>query len=310
MSIIQPFVIPKHYQRKDGCSEFFVYRGDLEHSHAPGNKWHKLKYHLSEAEKRQARYLATFGGPYSNHLHAFAQTLKDSPYEGICVVRGELQPQLTPTLQDVASCGMELWPSLRRDYKLGVASDVAKRINQLYPDVYWIPEGGGGVLGARGCLDWARNIDHLDNKYDAWVVSAGTGTTSAGILAYQNEADLHVVSALKGAHEQRNEILALAGCLIKSAQGTKCLSSALKNTLDHRLFFHSNAHQGGYAKHSDELLEFIKECHESNPDLMLDPVYTCKTFFHIIQRWRDGLWPYQRTLFIHTGGLQGWRGYS
>jgi 1-aminocyclopropane-1-carboxylate deaminase len=23
----------------------------------------------------------------------------------------------------------------------------------------------------------------------------------------------------------------------------------------------------------------------------------------------EGTWPYRRTLFIHTGGLQGWRGY-
>lgn len=305
LSIIQPLIIPKRYENLHRQGQFFVYRGDLEHPYAPGNKWHKLKYHLLEAQARQAKYIASLGGPYSNHLHAFAQTLNTHlEFKALAVIRGELHPRLTPTLRDVVWNGVELWPALRRDYKRGLHADVVKQINALYSDVYWIPEGGGGELGAKGCLDWAKHIEALDNQYDAWVVSAGTGTTAAGLLSHPQPVDLHVISALKGAEHQRADILALALSL-KTMNSTQT-----ELALDKRLFFHSEAHEGGFAKHSGSLLEFIDECNAVNPDLPLDPIYTCKTLFYVMKQWHKGDWPYRRTLLIHTGGLQGWRGYA
>ena len=300
--------------KKQNC-EIHIYRGDLEHASAPGNKWHKLKHHLKEAERRKAKTIATFGGPFSNHLHAFAMTLEKLPFKSIAVVRGELQPQLTPTLKDAIECGVELWPSSRSDYRKGLESDVVSQINKIYEDVYWIPEGGGGELGAQGCLDWASNIANLiDNDhahYDAWVVSAGTGTTAAGFLAYQDLPDFHVISALKGAEEQRGEILKKSLKLSRLNQVGELNEHdhLLSGKLDAKLFFHSNAHEGGYAKHSKALKTFIYNFTEKNPDVVLDPVYTAKSLFAIHKLIGKGQWPYSRTLFIHTGGIQGWRGY-
>jgi 1-aminocyclopropane-1-carboxylate deaminase len=281
---------------------FDIYRGDLEHPSAPGNKWHKLQYHLKEAEKRKATVIATFGGPFSNHLHAFGSTLNNLPFKAVAVVRGELHPTLTPTLIDTATCGVELWPSSRSDYRLGAASAVVKTINELYDNVYWIPEGGGGELGALGCRDWAEQIHNLDSKYDAWVVSAGTGTTAAGFLGAHNTPNLHVFSALKGAENQEKEI-------IEQAHQVVDVQNA-KGVLNDRLFFHSDCHEGGYAKHSQALIEFITRFAEANPNIPLDPVYTCKSMFAVLSAMQEGRWPYPRTLFVHTGGLQGWRGYS
>ncbi|SBS34506.1 D-cysteine desulfhydrase [Marinomonas spartinae] len=310
MSIIQPFIVPRRYQSSLSQGQIFVYRGDLEHPYAPGNKWHKLKYHLLEAQTRQAKFIATFGGPYSNHLHAFAQTLHThQTFKALAVIRGELHPQLTLTLRDMVSNNVELWPTLRFDYKRGLNADVVKQINALYGDVYWIPEGGGGVLGAQGCLDWAKSIEALGNQYDAWVVSAGTGTTAAGLLSHPQPVDLHVISALKGAEQQRADILAQALRLRQLEKLKTTYNATGESDLDGRLFFHSDAHEGGFAKHSGPLLEFIDECNAVNPDLPLDPIYTCKTLFYVMKQWQKGGWPYRRTLLIHTGGLQGWRGY-
>lgn len=286
----------------DGDYRFDVYRGDLEHAQAPGNKWHKLQHHLSAAAQQNADAIATFGGPFSNHLHAFAKTLKNRPFEAVAVVRGELHPQLTPTLQDMVDDGVNLWPSSRSDYRLGTSSDVADAINLYYRNVYWIPEGGGGILGARGCLDWAEKIRRLAGDYDAWVVSAGTGTTAAGLLSYDKTPDLHVFSALKGAQAQRQHIIEQAHLLTNKRVSQKYLAE--------KLFFHANCHEGGYAKHSQTLVRFMHEFAKDNPSCFLDPVYTCKSMFAVISAMKAGTWPYRRTLFIHTGGLQGWRGFS
>lgn len=297
MSLLQAIVIPSHPKFSTQRDyRLWIYRGDLEHPAAPGNKWHKLKYHLEAARQQGATALATFGGPYSNHLHAFANVIADSAWAGICVVRGELQAKLTPTLADAAQAGVVLWPSTRADYRLAEAAEVVATINANYPSVYWIPEGGGGVLGARGCQDWAQQIGQHGLGFDAWAVSAGTGTTAAGFLAASQAANLHVFSALKGATAQQQEIVALAQQINPEARGES-------------LVFHSDCHHGGYAKHSPELAQFMQQIAQLNPHLLLDPVYTCKSLFAIISKMQAGTWPHQSTLFVHTGGLQGWRGY-
>ena len=303
MSFIQPVLLPEACMRTSGIQlEIDIYRGDLEHPKAPGNKWHKLNYHLKEAKKQNADVIATFGGPFSNHLHAFGSTLNALTMQAVAVVRGELHPSLTPTLRDMVLDGVELWPSSRADYRLGMDSWIVKEINRHYGHVYWIPEGGGGRLGALGCYDWAADILKLDKSYDAWVISSGTGTTAAGILSNPDVPDLHVFSALKGEPEQRQVILDLA-CELAGA-------SLSKDFLEAKLFFHSDCHEGGYAKHSEQLITFIQEFALLNPQHPLDPVYTSKTMYAVLNAMKAGNWPYQRTLFIHSGGLQGWRGYS
>ncbi|ETI57962.1 1-aminocyclopropane-1-carboxylate deaminase/D-cysteine desulfhydrase [Marinomonas profundimaris] len=306
MAIIQSIVLPpsclgsSHY-------ELAIYRGDLEHPDAPGNKWHKLQHHIKAAKQQNATAIATFGGPFSNHLHAFGSTLASTPFKSIAVVRGELQPALSPTLKDLANNGVELWPSSRSDYRLGTDSEVTSMINVLYDNIYWIPEGGGGLLGALGCRDWAQEIDVLTKPHDAWVVSAGTGTTAAGLLAYSKTPMLHVVSALKGAQRQKDEILNQATNLNVECPITK---EGPQKSLADNFVFHCEQHEGGYAKRSPALNEFMVEFANSNPDIPLDPVYTCKSMFGIFMAMEAGTWPHRRTLFIHTGGLQGWRGYS
>lgn len=306
MAIIQSIVLPPS-SLSSSDYELAIYRGDLEHPNAPGNKWHKLQHHIKAAKQQNATAIATFGGPFSNHLHAFGSTLASMPFKSIAVVRGELQPTLTPTLKDLVNNDVELWPSLRSDYRLGADSEVTSMINALYGNVYWIPEGGGGLLGALGCRDWAQEIDALTKPHDAWVVSAGTGTTAAGLLACSNTPVLHVVSALKGAQRQKDEILNQATSL-----NAECpiIKLGFQKTLESKLVFHADDHEGGYAKISSALDEFMVEFANSNPDIPLDPVYTCKSMFGIFKAMEAGTWPHQRTLFIHTGGLQGWRGYS
>ena len=53
-----------------------VLRLDELHPIVSGNKWFKLKYYLQQAQEQNAEIIASFGGPYSNHLVALAFAAK------------------------------------------------------------------------------------------------------------------------------------------------------------------------------------------------------------------------------------------
>ena len=58
--------------KKSGI-RLLIKREDLIHPEISGNKWRKLKYNLIKARKKWiAATLLTFGGAYSNHIHATA----------------------------------------------------------------------------------------------------------------------------------------------------------------------------------------------------------------------------------------------
>ena len=61
--------------------------------------------------------MLSFGGPYSNHLHALAWACNEAGLSSIGVVRGELHTSLTPTLKDCQKWGMQLIASSRKDYR-------------------------------------------------------------------------------------------------------------------------------------------------------------------------------------------------
>ncbi|MCW8355074.1 hypothetical protein N5P32_03725 [Marinomonas pontica] len=72
MSMIQPITLSNSCrQATDMLYELDVYRGDLEHPNAPGNKWHKLQHHLNSAKQQNASVIATFGGPFSRSPSCF-----------------------------------------------------------------------------------------------------------------------------------------------------------------------------------------------------------------------------------------------
>ncbi|MBE9538917.1 MAG: 1-aminocyclopropane-1-carboxylate deaminase/D-cysteine desulfhydrase, partial [Proteobacteria bacterium] len=69
-------------------------------------------------------------------------------------------------------------------------------------------------------------------------------------------------------------------------------------------------HCGGYARVSPALREFILAFQQTH-QIPLDPVYTGKALFAVHQLLVSGEWnPEQPIAFVHTGGLQGRRGFA
>lgn len=281
-------------QVDDSGKEFLIYRGDLECNIAPGNKQHKLKYHLQKALSEGCQYVATFGGPHSNHIAAFVARCQTLGVMPLIVVRGETWAELTPTLRTAVAAGANLFPCGRQDYRLGLASEMKQIVDAYYSDVYWVPEGGAGALGVLGCLDWARVISQDQQAEGAhFCVASGTAVTASGFAACGIDS-LSVFSALKGVSN-------LAEDIQLSCQQAGLQVAAKLTTFDECL-------HGGFGRMSKELLVFLQTLYRLNPNILLDPVYTSKMVYQVYQMEKKGLWPHKRTLFVHTGGLQGWLG--
>lgn len=279
-------------------------RLDQIHPIISGNKWYKLRYYVHEAIKSQANTIASFGGPYSNHLVALAYAAKENGLKCIGYVRSNEGEPITPTLQEAIDYGMEIFFVGRTLFQ----EKKNELLHQNYPstnELYFIDEGGYGALGAKGAStmisDWApmnrinesvhfSNI-HIVNpihEYDYIICAVGTGTMIAGVInAVEKHQNMIGIPVLKNEGTIHSEIIELL----------EDKNAAF--TLLHEF------HQGGYAKTTPAQINFMNRLWE-HTSIPTDIVYTGKVFYAAEQLMQANYFnPNSKVLIIHSGGLQG-----
>lgn len=274
-----------------------VKRDDLIHEEISGNKWRKLKYNLELCRVRKKNGILTFGGAYSNHLVATAAACKEHNVQCIGLVRGEeLHADSNTTLQRCAELGMELRFISREEYAMRNDSAYHETLAADFPSFQRVPEGGANYYGMIGCQEILKEVDE---PVDHLFVAQGTTTTSCGImLSLQAHQTLHVVPVLKG-FVAKEEMLAL---FAKSG-----MEASLIEDLLNQVEVHDAYHFGGYGKYTTELLDFIRSIY-TEQQLKLDPIYTGKAFYAMLQELESHRFDNSTVLFVHTGGLQGAKG--
>ncbi|MGA9237741.1 1-aminocyclopropane-1-carboxylate deaminase/D-cysteine desulfhydrase [Robiginitalea sp.] len=266
-----------------------VKREDLLFPNLSGNKYRKLKYNLEAAKAGGHKTLITFGGAFSNHLHATAAAGKQYGFRTIGLVRGEelREKPLNPTLAQAHQWGMKLFFLNRKEYRLKSDPDFLKTLMETFGPAYLIPEGGTNDLAVRGC---SEILTLADRDFTHICCPVGTGGTLAG-LARSAQPGQHILGypALKAPDlqkELRTWIFANNWELVR------------------------DYHFGGYGKINPELIGFINDF-KGKTGIPLDPVYTGKMLFGILEDLRRGrLGSGSRVLAIHTGGLQGIAGMN
>lgn len=292
--------------------ELLVRRDDLIDSGLSGNKAYKLFYNLRAARDTGHSRLLSFGGAYSNHLHALALAGMRYGFSTLGVIRGERPKYLSPTLVDAEDAGMQLIFIGREEYQRKAFTRLLDEWRDQFGDFYLIPEGGAGLLGARGMSVTARALEQqLQGDYTAVCVACGTGTSLAGLaagLVAVGRSDKPAVgfSVLKGNGD--------LGTGIAETYRQLCASNALFTpnerhaAVNWRLI--SGFHAGGYGKkHPSHLFDFWRSF-EQETGIPLDPIYTLKMIWGIHCLAQQGYWSRgARIVAIHSGGLQGRRGF-
>ena len=272
-----------------------IKRDDLIHPRISGNKWRKLKYNVVAAREQGHSTLLTFGGAYSNHIAATAAAGKEWGLNTIGIIRGEEQLPLNSTLQLAKEQGMQLYYISREEYRLKHKAEVLQTLEAQFGSFYVVPEGGSNALAVKGCAELVEELDV--QQYDFVCVACGTGGTLAGIVAgLRRRRQALGFPALKGGSFLKAEV--------------DGLTEAYNGELYHNYQLMTDYHFGGYAKWTPELIAFINSF-KSRHGIALDPVYTGKLFYGLFDLVKKGWFkPGSRLLAIHTGGLQGIKGFN
>ncbi|MFC2188549.1 1-aminocyclopropane-1-carboxylate deaminase/D-cysteine desulfhydrase [Fulvivirgaceae bacterium LMO-SS25] len=272
--------------------EIYILREDLSHPEYGGNKYWKLKGNIEKALADGYTQIITAGGAYSNHIYAAAALCAELNLPCIGLIRGEEHQNLNPTLAFAQQKGMKLHYVDRQTYRQirEEGLHAIQALTQLAESAYYIPEGGSSIAGVQSCADWAKI---LPDSFDLICHACGTGGSLAGLAGGKPNQAFMGFSVLKGnfmAEEITNLQLRAFGKVTNNWQ------------------LQQNFHFGGYARMTDELMDFVRTFYHAH-NILLDPIYTSKMLFGIDTLLAEQkLEAYKRILIIHSGGLQGWAG--
>ena len=304
--------------------QLFIKRDDLIHPELTGNKWRKLKYNLLQARHEKKETLLTFGGAYSNHIHAVSAAGHLLGFKTVGIIRGERAPVLSPTLVYAESMGMHLHFVTREAYKNKSDVKFIDSLNGELGDFYLIPEGGSNDLAVKGVKEIVDELEEQVPNVDCICSACGTGGTLAGLIEGV-ESSAEKESSTRKESSTKKELSAKKQPSMKKVSPIKILGfPVLKNanwmyqdiqqllrTTEHTNWSLAlDYHFGGYAKYDQTLIEFIRSF-EVDYSVQLEPVYTAKMLYGIFDLIKKDYFPKQTTIVaIHTGGLQGLAGIA
>ena len=284
---LDPITIDPLTSLSSSTVEASMLRLDKLHPIVSGNKWFKLRYYIEEAISQSCSTIASFGGPYSNHLVALAYVAKENNVKSIGYVRASKEDTVTPSLQEAQAYGMQLEFMGRTNFQ-EIKNDLLKTNQHGSIDnnsTYFIDEGGYGSIGAKGA---ATILNEHCKHYTTIIAAVGTGTMLAGLI---NAAEAHQeiigIPVLKNENTIEDEIKSL---LINKAASFSLLH---------------NFHQGGYAKTNPALFDFMNQLWTLEK-IPTDIVYTGKLLMAVDSLLKEKYFKAgSKILVIHSGGLQG-----
>ncbi|MGU5697195.1 1-aminocyclopropane-1-carboxylate deaminase/D-cysteine desulfhydrase [Aeromonas allosaccharophila] len=268
--------------------ELWCKRDDLIHPAISGNKWRKLKYHLLHAREHGKQHLLSFGGAYSNHIHALAAAGYQTGLRTTGIIRGEADAVSNTTLRDARRWGMDLVFVDRQSYRRRQDPDWLAQFDA--PDTLIVPEGGSSPLAIPGV---AELVGEVPFSPDLWVLPCASGGTLAGLIAGKRDREqILAIAVLKGGDFITDEV-----CRRHPAAAS---IPGWRIALDH--------HDGGYAKFSPALWQWVQDF-SADTGLPLEPIYSGKAMWGLFRELAAGhIAPGSKIVFIHTGGMQGLAG--
>lgn len=268
-----------------------------------GNKWFKLKHSLLDAVDKDAKGFVSFGGPYSNHLHALAAAGKRLSMPTVGILRGELQQTLTPTLADCLDWGMKITPVSREEYKRRNDPTYIAEVMAQFDGFYLIPEGGSNHLAVVGVSELITRLLGCSGLPDILVCPVGSGGTLAGCI---HGVGVHVAEA--GTPDSAVSVVGFSALKGAAEDLVRRVGELTSRTNTVPWMICEEYHFGGFGKQPKELVDFMASFYSAT-QVELDPVYTGKMLFGLVDKVQRREWSRgTRILVLHTGGLQGRRG--
>ena len=285
----------------EGASKvsLFVKRDDAIHPVMSGNKWRKLSHALTNPLPKT---IVSFGGGFSNHLHALGFVCHKLGIPFNAIIRGDYSAAPTPMIEDLKSWGTRIDYVDRVTYKKRNDSAYLLHLKRQQPDAMIIPEGGSQAQALQGMKDM---VDEIDIDFDFIVAPVASGATLAGIVSALNKRNEN--NATDTLHQTTRNVVGVG--VLKGENYLEGLVEQFLPTSLGRSNWHidHSYHFGGYAKAPNELRTFCNDFNHAF-EFDIEPVYSGKAFWAVKDmlakgKFEDGA----RIVVLHTGGLQGAR---
>lgn len=291
LSIIQKIELPLFKKHNIHVQ---IKRDDLIHDEISGNKWRKLKYNLLNFKQKKYTGAVTFGGSFSNHIHAFAYACKQHNIPCVGIIRGEPQYANNFTLSWARHWGMHCHFVDRLTYRRRFEDNYLNELMQQFPNHLIIPEGGTNTDAIKGVAEIISELTD-QTSFDTLMTPVGSGGTLAGLITGDSQP-----------HKITHKILGIA--VLKQAE---YLITDVKQLLPDFANGHNNwqllsqFHRGGYGKINDEDIARLKQINQQT-GITFEPVYSGKMMLALCELIEQGYFQAnERIVLLHTGGLQG-----
>jgi D-cysteine desulfhydrase len=300
---------------KDLGISLYIKRDDLTDPGMGGNKLRKLEYYLQDATKKGATTLITVGGAQTNHGRLTAAVAAKFGFKCGIVAIDEYPGEISSNLLLDRIMGADVFlakPQKGVAYDIQLEQAVHKVRNQYEADgetTYYIPMGGSGEVGVPGYYDCAVEIarqvaDFGMSSCKLFVAVGSMGTYMGLFTGIMNEGlslDLNGIA----------------------------IAPFYKNPSQHALAYYEKVQKYYGLEKSATLQDFriscdytfgeynnpVKEVREAvyymarNEGILLDPCYTGKAFFGLMDLVKNGKIARGETvIFLHTGGQPGLNG--
>jgi D-cysteine desulfhydrase len=294
--------------------ELWIKRDDVTGGPEAGNKVRKLEFLLAEARAKGATVLVTCGGVQSNHARATAVLGATLGMRAVLLLRttsADLDPQSLPLTGNVfldRMVGAEIrliTPHQYRERAERMAA-VAEELRAAGEVPYVIAEGGSSGLG---CFGYVRAMEEIGRQlelgmgggrpFDVIVHACGSGGTAAGVALGAASAGVASEVRPMAVCDDAAYFEATVARLVDEA---RALDPRLGPPVPVRVDDRAKGPAYGIATESQKRM-LVEVARASG--LLLDPVYTGKAFYGLVQAARRGELDGARVLFLHTGGLPG-----
>lgn len=283
----------------------YIKRDDMTGVALGGNKVRKLEFLLAHALQKGCDYVLTTGGAQSNHAMLTAACCNRLGLHCILVLkkRGVCDKKGNQLLDDLLGADVRF---VDTDDYADVYAEMDRICQQLLQDghkPYSVPVGGSVALGSLGyalCVkESVEQAKALDVHFDDIVCCAGSGGTMAGVLlgSMLYTPDTRVT----GIVIDPDDFATIVSDLVN--QQAQLLESPIRiQREDVNLY---DCYGAGYAIPSPEGEAAIRTM-ATQEGLILDPVYTGKTFAGFLQLCEQGYFDgRENILFLHSGGAGG-----
>ncbi|WP_159117829.1 1-aminocyclopropane-1-carboxylate deaminase/D-cysteine desulfhydrase [Alteromonas sp. KUL150] len=300
----------------------YVKRDDAIHPIISGNKWRKLSHSLTHPLPKT---IISFGGGFSNHLHALGFICFKLGIPFTAIIRGNYSANPSPMIEDLIQWETTIEYVDRKTYQRRNECEYLNELHTKYTDALIIPEGGSQARALAGLQDM---MDEIDFEFDVMVAPVASGATLAGIIVALDKLDKHTPRA---GQDMLTPVREAIGIGVLKGEGyleelveqflpdsLKCesvgeietkqnASKTLTQTAQQIWHIDHNYHWGGYAKAPPELVAFCDDFNKTMP-FEIEPVYSGKAFWAVKDMLAKGKFKNgSQIVILHTGGLQGAR---